>query len=163
MTDPFRLISTYFWLIALAFSVFNYLRAGRDLSSAALSTGQESEARVYLRRLAIAGALPWFIVGVGQLTGHVPSIWHYFRPQDGNPFVTAWLVLMFLQACFFAWWVLFAGGAWKIREYKLMTVFGQSGAKPMPDIWIKLLAALGPVFVLVWVFMAASMDAPLPK
>jgi len=163
MTDPFRLLSTYFWLIALAFGAFNYFRADQNVASAALSADQEAEARIYLRRFAIAGALPWVIMGIGQFTGSVPSIWHYFRPQDQNPFVIAWLAVMFLQACLFAWWVLLAGGARKILEYNLMSVLGQSKTKPMSEFGIKLLAALGPLFVLVWVFMASSMNAPLPQ
>ena len=161
--DPFHYISRYFWVICLGFSLFNYIAAERRLQSCA--TGGKERAEVasrYLRRFSIAGALPWLVMGWGQVIGNVPSVWHYFRPQDKNPYVIAWLGSIFLLAVLYAVWVFFAGGARKINEFELLAAIGMRRTKPMPEFLIKLLAALGPLFVVLWVYMAASMNAPVP-
>jgi len=161
MPDFFRLISEYFWAVALAFAAFNYWKADRAARS---SVGiEEPEATAYVRNFAIAGALPWVIMGIGQLTGLAPTVWHYFRPQDGNAFVLVWLGLIFLLSCIFAWWVFFSDGAKKVVAYNLMATLGQGSAKPPSERLVKLFAALGVVMVPIWVFGVVSMDAPLPR
>ena len=162
MPDFFRLISEYFWLVALGFAAFNYWKAARDTLRIA-APGKASEARTYLRGFALASALPWVIMGAGQVTGATPNIWHYFRPQDGNDFVLAWLALVFVLTCLFAWWVLLAGGAKKVVEFNLVAVLGQHGPKPPSEKMIKFLAALGVLLFPIWVYLAVSMNAPIPE
>ncbi len=158
----FRLLSEYFWLIVLGFAVFNYRKArGAILTSE--PTGQVGEAEIYLKRFVLYANLPWVVMGLGQILGYTPTVWYYFRPQDGNPFVIAWLAVAFVTSCAYAWWVLFAGGAQKVRDLKLMAFFGQRSSKPQSLLSIKLLAAIGPLFFPVWVYMVVSMNAPLPK
>ncbi len=166
MPDLFRLISEYFWLVALGFAAFNYWKAARD-TSRDTSPGKVAEAKTYLRNFALASALPWFIMGAGQITGATPTVWSYFRPQDSNVFVLAWLGLawlasVFALSCVFAWWVFLAGGARKVAEFNLVAVFGQHGAKPPSEKMIKFFAALGVLMLPIWVYMAVSMNAPLP-
>jgi hypothetical protein len=164
MPEIFTLISRYFWLIALAFSAFNYLRARGDfLRSEAVEQATSGEHALYLKRFAFGGALPWVVMGVGQLTGTAPTVWHYFRPQDGNPFVLAWLAVCFAVTCIYAWWVLAAGGAQKVRDFNLLAAMGQRSSKPPSLFSVKALAAIGPLFFPVWVFLAISLNAPLPK
>ncbi len=162
MPDFFRLVSEYFWVIALAFSAINYWKARRD---ALRTVGPEkaSEAITYLRNFALAGALPWVIMGVGQLSGETPTVWHYFRPQDGSPFVLAWLAAVFAISCLFAWWVLLKSGAKKVVEFNLMAALGQHGAKSPSENMIKFFAVLGVLMFPLWVFTAVSMNTPLPK
>jgi hypothetical protein len=158
----FRLISEYFWLIALGITVFNYRKA-RGVIATSISNDQASEGETYLRRFALSASLPWIVMGLGQVLGFTPTVCYYFRPQDGNPFVIAWLVVVFGTACMYSWWVLFAGGAQKVRELNLMAVFGQRGSKPQSLLFIKLTAAFGPVFFFVWLYLMVSINAPLPK
>lgn len=96
-------------------------------------------------------------------TGYTPTVWHYFRPQDGNPFVIAWLTVVLLTTCAYAWWVLFAGGAQKVRDLNLMAAVGQHRSKPQSLLSIKLFAAFGPLFFPIWLYLVVSMNAPLPK
>jgi hypothetical protein len=161
MPDFFRLISEYFWLVALGFAAFNYWKADRDTSKT-LSPGKVSEAKIYLRNFALASALPWVIMGAGQVTGVAPTVWHYFRPQDGNVFVLGWLASVFALSCLFAWWVFLAGGARKTVEFNLVAVLGQHGTKPPSEKMIKFFAALGVFMFPIWVYMTVSMNAPLP-
>jgi hypothetical protein len=158
----FRLISEYFWLVALAFGAFNYRRA-RGTQMAAASGDQASESEVYLKRFALGANLPWVIMGLGQISGYTPMVWYYFRPQDGNPFVIAWLAVVLIMTCAYSWWVLFAGGAQKVRDLNLMAALGNRSSRPQSLLTIKLFAAFGPLFFPVWVYLVVHVNAPLPK
>jgi hypothetical protein len=104
--------------------------------------------------------MPLVVMGLGQQLGYTPTVFHYFRPQDGNPFVLAWLVVIFLQACIQAWWVLLADGAAKIEALGLWPVIGRG----TPPTWvIRLMAGGGPVFVLLWAGLLSLMDVPVPS
>lgn len=160
----FSLLSRYFWLVALGFSAFNYVRARRDFfKSESPQRESAAEHERYLKRFAVGSALPWVVMGIGQVTGATPTVWHYFRPQDGNPFVLAWLGVCFVTSCAYAWWVLAAGGAQKVRDLNLMAALGQRRSKPSSLFAIKALAAMGPLFFPVWVYLAVTQNVPLPR
>lgn len=162
MPTFFGLISKYFWLLLLVIGVINYRKA---LSTSAMlgASNQTDEAERYLKRFSIGANIPWVVMGIGQVFGYTPTIWYYFRPQDGNPFVIAWLLTILVTTSLYAYWVLFASGAQKVIDYNLMSAVGQRKARP-PSLWyIKLFAALGPLFLPVWVYLAASMNVPLPR
>jgi hypothetical protein len=163
MLDPFHVLSAYFWVVALALSAFNCWKAGQSSAMSTLAPDKVFAARAYLRKFAIASAIPWVIMGVGQLTGLTPTVWHYFRPQDGNVFVLAWLAAIFTLSGVFAWWVWLADGAKKVVELNLLAALGQRGAKPPSERVAKLFAALGVVIVPIWVYGAISMNAPIPR
>jgi hypothetical protein len=162
MPTFFRLIWEYFWLIGLVFGVFNYLRARKQLA-ALNGGGLANEGHRYLKVFTAGVNLPWVVMAAGQLLGYTPTVWYYFRPQDENPFVIAWLVVVFVLSFAYAWWVLFSCGAEKVRDLNLMVALGQRAAEPPSLTFIKSMAALGVLFFPVWVYMAASMNAPLPK
>lgn len=162
MPDFFHLISEYFWAVALVFSAFNYWKAKQGAMNS-VSPSLIVEAQVYLRNFAIAGALPWVIMGIGQLTGTTPTVWYYFRPQDGNIFVLAWLAVIFVLSFTFAWWVFLAGGAKKVVEYNLLAAVGQSSAKSSSESMVKVFAALGVVIFPIWVYGVISMNAVLSR
>ncbi len=161
MPDFFRLISEYFWLIALGFAAFNYGKAERETAKTAKSE-KAVEASTYVRNFSIVAALPWLVMGAGQMTGSTPTVWYYFRPQDGNVFVIGWLAVVFAISCLFAWWVFVAGGAKKVVEFNLLAAIGQHGTKPPSENMVKFFAALGVLIFPIWVLLAVSMDAPLP-
>src|SRR5262249_5301010 len=96
------------------------------------------------------------------LTGGTPTIWHYFRPQDRNPFVLAWLASGFVLSCVFAYWVLLSDGAKKVTEFNLMSALGQSNTKPPSEKTVKIFAALGVLIFPVGVSTAAPRNVPLP-
>jgi hypothetical protein len=147
MTDPvdvpapLRLVFAYFGVIGLAITAANYVKARRGLDAAALSPDRKAAGQRYLRTFFIMSAIPLAVMGLGQQLGYTPTLLHYFRPQDGNPFVFAWLAVIFLQACVLAWWVVLADGAAAIEEFGLWTAVGPG----TPPTWvIKLMAGAGP-------------------
>jgi hypothetical protein len=159
----FRLMSQYFWLLALAFAAFNYARARKSITES-VPSDRIAEASALLKRFAVVGVLPWVVVGAGHILGFTPTIWLYFRPQDGNPFVIAWIGVSFLIACGYAYWVLFAGGAEKVWDLRLMAAFGQLNPQRQQSLGsIKFLAGFGPFFLIAWVVLVVCMDAQLPK
>ena len=103
------------------------------------------------------------VMGFGQLTGLASSVWHYLRPQDGNPVVLEWVASILALPLLNAWWTLFAGGAEKIRDLGLMAVVVPNMPQPRSLAVIKLIAAIAPLFVLVWLYLLVQMDAPLPS
>ena len=161
MPNFFRYLSEYVWLVALCISAFNYRRARRAIL-ASTGAGRVREAESYMRRFAIGANLPWVVMGLGQISGYTPTVWYYFRPQDGNPFVITWFAITFLTACVYAWWVLLAGGAEKVRDLNLMAVFGRRGNNLRSLAAIKLLAASAILLMPVWVYLVVSANVQLP-
>lgn len=160
----FQFIGRYFWAVCLAFSAFNYVSAARRMESANhIGWTNLDEAKRYLQLFALAGAAPWLVMGFGQVVGGVPSVWHFFRPMDGNPYVISWIASVFLLSVCYAYWVLFRGGATKVREYDLMSVFGKRATFGKSITFIKLMAAIGPFFVIGWVWFTTFISGPIPK
>jgi hypothetical protein len=156
-------MSQYFWLLALAFAAFNYARARKSIIES-VPSDRIAEASALLTRFAVVGVLPWVVVGAGYILGFTPTIWLYFRPQDGNPFVVAWIGVSFAIVCWYAYWVLFAGGAEKVRDLQPMAAFGRVNPQRQQSLGsIKFFAGLGPLFLIAWVVLVVSMDAQIPK
>ncbi len=156
----FQLIGRYFWLVCIVITFFNYRQA---LGSTPAGGARIDPLRgVYLRRVALFSVLPWIVMGAGVLFGGVKDVWAYFRPQDGDPWVLAWFATLLVLAIANAAWVFFADGARKVRQYGLFAMGRRPGGQPMPEPLIKALAALGPVWILVCMYVASTMNMPLP-
>ena len=157
----FSLIGKYFWLVCIVFTFVNYRKALGQAPGA--GTGADAAQRaIYLRRAALFGVLPWFVMGAGILVGGVRDVWAYFRPQDADPWVLAWFATLIALAIANAAWVFLADGARKVRQYDLLAINRRRGAKPVSEFWIKVLAALGPFWILLWMFLVSTMNAPVP-
>jgi hypothetical protein len=150
----FQLFARYFWAIAIGMSLINYAIGRRRLvSESGLSEIRRNDAQSLFGRLCLFSNVPWLVMGWGVLFGGVPSVFSYFRPQDHNPYVTYWYGSLLLLAVVGALWVLLGNGARRIRELQQLGVFGARQKNSATSEWaIKLLAALGPVFVLFWIY-----------
>jgi nitrate reductase NapE component len=163
MPEPFRLISEYFWIACLGVTWFNAERAKRRVTERGLPDDQMREAEVYIRRFALLASLPWIVVGVGQVAGSTPTIWYYFRPQDGNPFVLAWLVLVALLNGALSAWILLGGGARKIVQLGLADVFGRRRLKSPSVLVVKLYAVLSVAIIPAWIWGVLTMNPTIPS
>jgi hypothetical protein len=110
--------------------------------------------------LITASTLPWIVMGLGQVTGGTATVWDYFRPQDMNPFVLAFVGSVVALSLAMVYWIFFMGGAQKAAELKLMQTYGISGQAPLSQRQVKLFAALGPVVVIAWIALCILIDAP---
>jgi hypothetical protein len=151
------LLIEYFWVLALGTTIHNYYHGKRSRKHPT-SEIEAQETERYLLRGFVLLALPWVFMGIGQLTGSTPTVLHYFRPQDGNPFVIAWVALVFAVAYLFAGWVLLAGGAEKVRDLNLLSVAGFSGHNPPTLQVVKAVAAISIIIPPVWLLLALLAD-----
>lgn len=162
--EPFELISRNFWALCLVISGFQILRARRRAFSVHWESNAKAHAALaYLRWYMVALVLPWVVMGCGVISGSTPTVWYYFRPQDGNPYVLAWIGVIILISFLYSAWIFLANGARKIVDLKLMQIIGGKDGALSSASRIKFFAALGPPFTVLWVFMATAMNVPLPK
>jgi hypothetical protein len=78
-----------------------------------LAAGYQRLVRGYL----FWGNVPWLVMGVGLELGGLPSIFSFFRPRDGNPFVLAWFAVVIALWILGFWWLFFARGAEFLVEH----------------------------------------------
>ena len=110
--DFYTIMTKWFWAVCIAVIFLNArilrFRAQRHIQeNPDLADGYST----IIRGLVTWGNIPWIVMGIGCVLGGVPSIFHFFRPRDGNPFVLA-----FFGSAFIIWtlgtvWLLFRGGA----------------------------------------------------
>jgi hypothetical protein len=164
--NPFVLISEYFWVIAIIVTFINWAmfrkRAKKHIDeNPELKEGYEALFWGYIVWMNI----PWVVMGIGCTVGGVSSVWHYFRPRDGNPYVLAWFASVFLLWVSSTFWLLFRGGAEKLIRHPGAMEF-RYGFKSkditnptlIKSLW--LLALIGGVIAAVAMW---SMDIPIPN
>ena len=110
--ELFAFISKYFWLVAIVFTTVNFFvfkrRSEKHIKeNPELAKGYSKLFRGYLFWMNI----PWIIMGIGCTIGGVSSVWYYFRPRDGNPYVLAWFGSVFALWILGTFWLFFRGGA----------------------------------------------------
>jgi len=158
----FDILSKYFWAMCILVGVLNTLalkhRAKHVIGEEMASTEQFKR---ILKWSFISLNLPWVVMGIGCLLDKDLTIWHYFRPRDGNVFVIVWWISIFLLWLLGFWWLFFRKGAETIAEYNLFAFFSR-GLIIRHPLHIKLLYLF---VVLVGIVVAVSMwmsDIPLP-
>jgi hypothetical protein len=103
-------------------------------------------------------------MGIGCTVGKVPSVWYYFRPRDGNPYVLAWFGSVVALWIMGTVWLFFRNGAETLAKYPgIFTVYykGKRQAVQNPIIikilWITILAAGMTALIMMWII-----TIPLP-
>ena len=168
----FNIVGRYFWLLCLIISAFNYAVGIRSLASMDPSDPRASAGAVALRRwFLLVSDLPWVVMGWAILVGGVPNIWYFFRPQDRNPYVFVWFVTIFAIAVWFAFWVFLLAGAEKVAllqpvEFKWYRSGFRGTTRGTVELTVgrvKLLAAMGPIWIAAWTWLVSSINIALPK
>ncbi|MBW7990231.1 MAG: hypothetical protein FVQ84_09485 [Planctomycetes bacterium] len=154
----FVIMSRYFWLIAIAVTGINaYLIKFRSTKyireNPELSDGYKKLVTGYFILLNI----PWVVMGVGCIIGKVPSLWHFFKPRDGNPYVLAWFGSVFILWILYTIWLFFKGGTVMLSKHP--GVFGEITNPTLIKLFSLLMIAGGIFgFVFMWII-----DIPIPK
>jgi len=118
LMNAFDLISKYFWIAAILFTATNFLFFRKRSEAYIKANPQLLEGYIALFRGYLFWMnLPWIIMGLGCTVGGVPSVWYYFRPKDGNPYVLAWFGSVFVLWILGTLWLFFKGGAQKLSEH----------------------------------------------
>ena len=103
------------------------------------------------------GNLPWIIMGLGLELGGLPSIFSYFRPRNGNPFVLAFFIIVFAVWILGFWWLFLARGAEFLVEHPgVLTGF------PLNPTLIRLYYCLGIAGGIAAVLFMWFSDIPVP-
>lgn len=154
----FEIMSRYFWAVAIVVTGINVAifkaRSTRHIQeNPELAEGYATLLRGYLIWLNI----PWIVMGIGCTVGGIPTVWHYFRPQDGNPYVLAWFASVFMLWIAGTYWLLFRGGAEMLVKHPGAFNINTSNPTMVKLFWFLCLA--GGVF---GVIMMWTLDIPLP-
>ena len=162
----FKMISNYFWVVAIVFTCVNVLiykyRSRKHIQqNPKLTEGYKKLFRGFLFWMNI----PWVVMGIGCTIGNVPSIWHYFRPKDGNPYVLAWFGSVIILWILGTNWLFLKNGAEIIAKHpgalRMYSGFKRTeitNPNLIKIFWLLCLA--GGIFglVLMW-----TMDVPIPN
>jgi len=104
-------------------------------------------------------------MGFGCTIGGIPSVWHYFRPRDGNPFVLAWFGSVFFLWIAGAFWLFIKDGAKTLAKHPGAIEFrigfkrkDISNPTMIKALWLLCLAGGIIGVVMMWI-----MDIPLPN
>ena len=108
----------YFWIAFIVVTFVNgrawWNRAqNRIQSQPDLEPGYRSLYRGYI----FWANLPWLAMGLGILSGEVPSMFDFLRPSGGNTFVLAWWGLMAAILFLGTYWMFFGGGAEMLERH----------------------------------------------
>lgn len=61
--------------------------------------------------------LPWLVMGIGILIGGTHSVFDYFDPRAGNPYVIAFHITIIILWALIIFWIYFADGAEFLVRY----------------------------------------------
>ena len=121
--DTFVLIARYFWVLFIAVTCINgaifHLRARRESREhPELAAGYATLVRGWF----FWGNLPWMVMGLGVVIGGVPTVFHFFVPRQGDPWVLVWFASSIVVYVLGTFWIFLRGGAEMLaRHYGLFS------------------------------------------
>jgi uncharacterized membrane protein YedE/YeeE len=160
----FRIVSKYFWAIAILITCSNVLFfKGPSKSDIEEDPEASQDYNKLIRGYLFWMNLPWIVMGIGCTIGGVPTTFHYCRPRDGNSFVIAWWVIVFILYILDFYWIFFCKGAEKVVKYGMFSYysFGKNGKISNPKM-VKLIHLLFPIVGLIVAIAMWTTDTPLP-
>jgi hypothetical protein len=156
--ELFSLWTKWFWAVCIIVTLLNAAifrsRASRHIQA---NPKLEEGYRKLLKGFVTWGNLPWVTMGVGCVFGGVPSVFHFFRPRDGNPFVLAFFVCVFLEWILGTYWLLCRGGAQMLVNHP--GFFNVDFKTPRMVMLFWFLSLAGGIFAVIMMF---SREIPLP-
>ena len=163
----FEIMTNNFWAVAIIVTCINavfYKHRSREYikENPDLAEGYAKLIKGYLVWMNI----PWIVMGIGCTVGGVPSVWHFFNPQDGNPYVLAWFGSVFLLWILSVYWIFFKGGAETLVKYPgaiQMHSPMSKGKDITSPAGIKLLLCACLLGGILGVVMMWIQDIPIPK
>jgi len=155
----FFVLSKYFWVLGIFITsvpVFSARKAAKDYvrENPDLAPGYR---RLFLGYLILLN-LPWLVMGIGCTFGGVPSVWHFFKPRDGNPYVLAWFASLFVMMIAITYWIFFRGGAEMLIKHHNVLSIDTSNPTMIKLFWLMFLAIGVFVVLIMWIS-----DFPTPQ
>jgi hypothetical protein len=132
----------YAWLIFLL-STVGFLWPSPRLRERLTNDAAFAEVDRSIRRKAFLWmSVPWVVMGFGQLIGGVPSVWHFFDPRHGGPWVLAFFFSIFALWIASAYWIFAGDGAGVIVDHQLVAAHGIRGPIELTPNRVRLFFAL---------------------
>ena len=97
------------------------------------------------------------MLGIGCVTVGLPSVFHIFRPRDGNPYVLAFFASAFLIWARGTYWLLFQNGAEMVVKHPGLLNVSLESPTTVKILWLICLA--GGLCAVIAMF---TQDIPLP-
>jgi len=156
--NPFFVISKWFWAICITVTFANAAifraRAKKHIQQ---NPEMEEGYQKIIKGFVTWGNIPWIVMGIGCVMGGVPSVFHFFRPRDGNPYVLAFFASVFLIWIMGTYWLLFQGGAKMLVKHPGLLNVDCKSPTMLKIFWFLCLA--GGVFAVIMMF---TQDIPVP-
>jgi hypothetical protein len=154
MTFLFKHAWLLFILATFANGVVWWVRSRpHRLADPSLAEGYRS----LIRGFVIWANLPWLVMGTGIAIGGVPSVFHYFRPREGGPFVHAWYASLVFVLLAGTHWVFRLGGAEILVRYPGLSNIPLTSPGLVRTLW--LLVVLGSLFFYTLLYLGVL---PIP-
>ena len=152
------IIGRWFWVACIVTTCANAAilraRAQRHIrENPTLTDGY----RTMIRGFLLWANIPWIVMGAGIVLGGVPSILHFFRPQDCDPFVLAFFATVFAVWGIGTFWLLFRDGAELLVRHPGILNIDFKSPFMFKALWF---LCLGGGFA--GVVMMFTMDVPVP-
>ncbi len=157
--DIFELFSKHFWIMFIVSTFANAIimknRSKKNIEKdPSLKSGYDAIFKGFL----IWGNIPWIVMGAGILTGSVPTIWHYFKPQDGNPYVLAFFISIFTIWLLGTYWLFVKKGAEMLVKHPGIFRSDFSSPTKVKLFWVLCLAG-----GIAGIIMMFTMNIPIPN
>lgn len=156
--DPFVIPVKWFWALCIVMTVLNAVifrfRAQKHIKKhPELAEGYYA----LIKGFVLWGNIPWIVMGVGTVFGGVPTVFHYFRPNDGNPFVLAFFISVIALWLLGTYWLLYRGGAQSIVDHPGMFNFTPKSTREVKLFWFLCLSG-----GIMGVAMILTQNLPVP-
>lgn len=138
----FGLLAKHFWIMFIVVTCANALIMKRRSKvkiekDPSLKEGYDKIFKGFITW----GNIPWIIMGAGIVTGSVPTIFHYFRPTDGNPYVIAFFISVFIIWILGTCWLFLKNGADMLVKHPGIFKFDFSSPAMVKLFWFLCLAS----------------------
>ncbi|WP_133166843.1 hypothetical protein [Solimicrobium silvestre] len=138
----FNLFGHYFWVISIVVSLQVFWQSGAVRERCKSDVEFAIDDSKVRWKLFLWMCAPWFAMGIGQRFGGVPTVWHFLKPGDGNPWVALFFLSVFGCWLLAAYWVYLRDGANAIVEHQLIRINGLTGQVKLTPNKVKLVVAL---------------------
>ena len=157
--EAFSSLSKWFWFLCIIVTflngaIFRFRAKKRIKQNPDLEEGYKK----IIRGFVTWGSLPWIVMGIGCTVGGVPSVWHYFNPKEGNPYVLAFFASVFLIWILGGYWILFRGGARELVNHPGILSYDIKSPAIIKLIWI--VSVLGGIIAVVMMY---TQNIPIPQ
>jgi len=148
----FSIFSKSFWLFAIIVTATPIVIYGKILrhyihEHPELASGYKGLFWGYISVMNI----PWVVMGIGSTIGRVPSVWHFFNPREGNPYVLAWFGSVILALLIITFWLFLKNGDKTLMKHRALLNLSTKSIVKIKLTWLLVLLISIIGMALMWI------------